>query len=108
MYIEWTDQALTKITEKINSANGYLLLKYDTEGCGCLVDGVTALWLVDELDDDFEKVETNGLTIYVEKSKMIFLDEIMKIKFESTANCFMLTSPNQILNPRLSFYNKGV
>ena len=76
MYIEWTDHALTKINEKINGENGYLLLKYDTEGCGCLVDGVTALWLVDELDDDFEKVETNGLTIYVEKSKMIFLDEI--------------------------------
>ena len=42
MYIEWTDQALTKITEKINGANGYLLLKYDTDGCGCVVDGVTS------------------------------------------------------------------
>ena len=107
MYIEWTDQALTKITEKINSASGYLLLKYDTDGCGCVVDGVTALWLVQELDDDFVKVETNSLPIYVEKSKMYFLDDSMKIKFEPTANCFMLISPNQILNPRLSFYNKG-
>ena len=106
MYIEWTDQALTKITEKINGANGYLLLKYDTDGCGCVVDGVTALWLVQELDEDFERVETNSLPIYVEKSNMYFLDELMKIKFEPTANCFMLVSPNQTLNPRLSFYKK--
>ena len=106
MYIEWTEEAFEKITEKINGANGYLLLKYDTDGCGCVVDGVTALWLVQELDEDFEKVESNSLPIYVEKSKMYFLDELMKIKFEPTANCFMLVSPNQIFNPRLSFYKK--
>lgn len=106
MYIEWTDQALTKIKEKINGANGYLLLKYDTDGCGCAVDGVTALWLVQELDKDFERVGTNSLPIYVETSKIHFFDELMKIKFISTANCFMLVSPNQTLNPRLSFYKK--
>ena len=106
MYIEWTDQALTKITEKINGADGYLLLKYDTDDCGCAVNGVTALWLIRELDDDFKKVETNGLAIYVEKSKMIYLDEKMKIDFVPSANCFMLKSPNEILNPRLNLYKK--
>ena len=104
MHIEWTEQALTKITEKINGTNGYLLLKYDTDGCGCAVNGVTALWLVEELDKDVEKVETNGLAVYVEKSNMIFLDEKMNIDFVPTANCFMLKSPNQILNARLSFF----
>ncbi|MFJ8256196.1 iron-sulfur cluster biosynthesis family protein [Peribacillus asahii] len=51
-------------------------------------------------------MDTNGPTIYVEKSKMIYLDEVMKIDFVESANCFMLKSPNEILNPRLSFYRK--
>lgn len=106
MYIEWTNQALKKIIETINGENEYLLLKYNTDGCGCAVDGVTELWLVKELDDDFERVETNSLPIYVEKSKKVFLDELMKIKFMPKTNCFMLVSPSQILNPRLSFYKK--
>lgn len=106
MYIEWTDQALTKITEKMNGAKGFLVLKYDTDGCGCAIDGVTALWLVRELEGDFKLVGTNNLPIYVEKSNMHFLDEVMKIKFMPTANCFMLVSPNQTLNPRLNFYKK--
>ncbi|MFJ8256195.1 iron-sulfur cluster biosynthesis family protein [Peribacillus asahii] len=46
MYIEWTEKALTKVTEKMNGDSGYLLLKYDTDDCGCAVNGVTALWLV--------------------------------------------------------------
>ncbi len=106
MYIEWTAAAVAKINEKIDVENGYLLLKYDTDGCGCAVDGVSALWLISELEDDFKKVETNGVAIYIEKSKMVFFDERMKVKFEPTVNSFMLTSPNQILNPRLSLYKK--
>lgn len=106
MYIEWTEKAAEKISDKIEGKEGQLQLKYDTDGCGCVVSGVTALWLVDELDEGNEKVETNGIPIFVEKSKMIFLDEIMTIDFVTEANCFQLKSPNQILNPRMSYFTK--
>ena len=60
MYIEWTAAAVAKINEKIDVENGYLLLKYDTDGCGCAVDGVSALWLIPELEDDFKKEKRMG------------------------------------------------
>ncbi|MFD6441426.1 iron-sulfur cluster biosynthesis family protein [Peribacillus sp. NPDC060186] len=106
MYIEWTERAADKIASKIQGQEGFLQLKYDTDGCGCVVSGVTALWLVNELDEGNERVETNGISLYVEKSKMIFLDEVMKIDFVPEANSFQLKSPNQILNPRMSYFNK--
>ncbi|MGE7779818.1 iron-sulfur cluster biosynthesis family protein [Peribacillus sp. NPDC097264] len=106
MYIVWTDRAAEKLSDKIQGKEGHLQLKYDTDGCGCVVSGVTALWLVDELEEDNQKVETNGVPLYVEKSKMIFLDDIMTIDFVVEANCFQLKSPNQILNPRMSYFNK--
>ncbi|MDZ5471111.1 iron-sulfur cluster biosynthesis family protein (plasmid) [Bacillus sp. 31A1R] len=106
MKITLTEQAKKKIEEKLDGGTGYLKLKYDTEGCGCVVSGVTALWFVKEVDEGDREVQTNGRSIYVEKSKEVFLDDIMTIDYSSSANCYQLKSPNQYLNPRMSFLIK--
>jgi uncharacterized protein YqkB len=102
MEIMITEAAAKKINEKTNGQIGYLKLKYDIEGCGCAVDGVSVLWFVPALDEDEIAIETNERTIYMEKAKMVFFDEQMKIDFSDTANCFQLKSPNQILNGRMN------
>jgi peptidyl-tRNA hydrolase len=51
MYIEWTETAAEKIASKVQGQEGYLQLKYDTDGCGCVVSGVTALWWVNEPEE---------------------------------------------------------
>ncbi|WP_335869819.1 iron-sulfur cluster biosynthesis family protein [Bacillus sp. 2205SS5-2] len=107
MEITITKLAQEKLTEKIANQDGFLKLKYETEGCGCVVSGVPTLWLVEEIDQDEDVViEMNTMPILVEKSKMIFLDETLKIDFSKTANTFVLKSPGQILNGRMSFINK--
>ncbi|RFU62300.1 iron-sulfur cluster biosynthesis family protein [Peribacillus saganii] len=106
MKIEWTETAVKAIREKTDGKSGLMKLKYDTDGCGCVVNGVTALWLVSTLDDDDERIETNNGPIYIEKSKAIFLDDEMKIDFVLEANSFQLKSPNQFLNPRMSFSDR--
>ena len=108
MDISITEAAAKKIKERIAGKNGYLKLKYDTDGCGCVVSGVTALWLVNELDSDDREIKTDIGSIYIEKSKEVFLDENLKIDFSEKANCFQLKSPNQYLNPRMSFFDKTV
>ncbi|KAB2338407.1 iron-sulfur cluster biosynthesis family protein [Cytobacillus depressus] len=108
MNITITELAARKIKEKLAGKSGYLKLKYDTDGCGCVVSGVTALWLVSELDKDDWEVKTDVGSIYIEKSKEVFLDENLKIDFSEKANCFQLKSPNQYLNPRMSFFDKTV
>ena len=108
MEIAITEAAAKKIEEKMAGKSGYLKLKYDTDGCGCVVSGVTALWLVNELDEDDREIKTNIGSMYIEKSKEVFLAENLKIAFSEKANCFQLKSPNQYLNPRMSFYDKTV
>ncbi|MEK3808165.1 MULTISPECIES: iron-sulfur cluster biosynthesis family protein [unclassified Metabacillus] len=103
MEIKWTDRAMKKIEGSVQAhSDKQVKLKYDTDGCGCVVSGVTALWLVDEKDGDDVQIETNAYPVLVEKSKMVFLDEKMTIDFNETANSYMLTCPSQILNPRMS------
>lgn len=106
MEITITAAAIEKINEKTAGRDGYLKLKYDTEGCGCVVSGVAALWLVPQLEDDDIAIETNDQKVYLEKSKMVFFDEQMKIDFSKASNCFQLKSPQQILNGHMSFILK--
>lgn len=107
MKITMTKEAIDHLTPVIEKNEGrYLKMKYDTEGCGCVMSGVTALWLVEKLDDDDVKIETNYVPLIVEKTKMVFLDEELTVSYNKTANCYMLKSPSQILNPRMSLLVK--
>jgi uncharacterized protein YqkB len=104
--INITVEAVKKINERTEGREGYLKLKYDTDGCGCAVNGVVALWFVPEVENDEIAIETNDKTIYLEKSKMVFFDEQMKIDFSESTNCFQLKSPQQILNGHMSLIIK--
>lgn len=108
MKLVFTERAIEKLNEKMAGKNTkYLKLKYDTEGCGCVVSGVAALWLVDEKSDGDIVLKTNDREVLIEKTKMVFFDEDMTIDIVESANCFLLKSPNQILNPRMMLSEKS-
>ncbi|GHI01430.1 hypothetical protein AM1BK_49720 [Neobacillus kokaensis] len=64
------------------------------------------MWFTGELDEDDIEVKTNDRTVYVEKSKLVFFDEEMKIDFSGSTNSFQLKSPQQIINGRMNFVMK--
>ena len=107
MQITITPAAAEKIHALKNRENGILKLKWDTEGNGCVLNGIPTLWYVDEADADHDVLlETNEMSILVEKPKMVFYDEEVKIDYSQEAGMFQLKSPNQILNGRMAFLNK--
>lgn len=52
--------------------NKHVKLIYDTDGCGCAVNGVPMLLLVDQLDEHDVEIETNDMPIWMEKHQLIF------------------------------------
>ena len=108
MDIVFTDQAIEKLKVYEIAGEQILKLKYDTEECGCVMCGVPFLWIVDQKEDDDLVIETNIGPVLVEKSKMVFFDEKLKIDFVDSANCYKLSSPNQIINPRMRLIEKSV
>ncbi|WP_040208233.1 iron-sulfur cluster biosynthesis family protein [Neobacillus jeddahensis] len=106
MEIHITEAAANKINERIEGREGFLKLKYDTDGCGCAVNGVVALWFVSELDHMDVEIQTNERPVYLEKSKLVFFDEQMKIDFSQATNWFQLKSPQQMLNGQMSLILK--
>ena len=107
MKLTFTEKAIEKLESKLVNSNKWLKLKYDTEGCGCVVGGVAALWHVEKQEDDDLVLETNYRPVLVEKTKLVFFDEEMKVDIVESANCFMLKSANQIFNPRMMFVEKS-
>ncbi|MDZ5712078.1 iron-sulfur cluster biosynthesis family protein [Jeotgalibacillus haloalkalitolerans] len=105
MKIEITKTAAEKIAEKIPAESGYLKLKYDTEGTGCVLNGVPILWYVEKAEEEDQLIETNDRPILVETSKKVFYDKVLKIDYSESARTFQLKSPGQMINGRMSFKN---
>ncbi|MBS4176429.1 iron-sulfur cluster biosynthesis family protein [Lederbergia citrea] len=104
-----TQEAAKQIKQKMADKDLMLKLKYETEGCGCVVSGVPTLELINRqgLDNDDIQIETNVMPVIMEKSKIIFFDDELKIDFSTESQAFRLASPGQILNGRMALKVKS-
>jgi uncharacterized protein YqkB len=105
MKLTYTQKALERLHQKLHNKEGFLKLKHDTEGCGCVVSGVAALVLVDEIENNDSKISTNGPDLYMEYNTEVFFDTEMTID-TATGNHFTLKSPSEMLNPAMKFYDQ--
>ncbi|WP_042145810.1 iron-sulfur cluster biosynthesis family protein [Paucisalibacillus sp. EB02] len=103
MKLTITEKAISKIQEFNTRNHHYLLLHYDTVGCGCGVNGVPTIGLVDHKDDSHIEVETHAMPTIVNKMQSVFFAENMKLDF--VGGTFRLSSPEGILNPFISTTN---
>ena len=92
-----TENAISKIQELNQQNLKYLLLRYDTVGCGCGVNGVPTIDLVNQMEENHIKVENKVIPTIVDKMQSVFFAENMKLDFVS--GMFRLSSPEGILNP---------
>ncbi|ADU29909.1 iron-sulfur cluster biosynthesis family protein [Evansella cellulosilytica] len=101
MIIKLTSRAVDQLKQKINS--NMIALKYDFDGCGCVVSGVTHLEEISQIEEGYEVAsnEQNDFTIVFQKQYEWVYDEMMTIDFLEEANTFLLKSDNQIFNPRM-------
>lgn len=97
MKLTITENAVSKIYEMNDVKDKYLLLRYDTDGCGCGVNGVPTLEIVAEKDEDHIDIENPTIPTIVNKMQSVFFAENMKLDFVN--GMFRLSSPDGILNP---------
>jgi uncharacterized protein YqkB len=107
MNVTFTNKAVEKLQNVLVENKGKLQLKYDTEGCGCVVNGVAMLVISNKVEEDDVKVETNYKPIHLQKEAIVFWDEELTIDYVEKYNCFQLKSPAQVLNPRMSLINES-
>ncbi|WP_420794704.1 iron-sulfur cluster biosynthesis family protein [Virgibacillus halodenitrificans] len=91
-----------KKLKEINTMNfPYLLLWYDTEGCGCGVNGIPMIRFVDRLPNNYIVVENEEYKTVMEEQQATFFSDEMKLTVVN--GMFRLSSPEGILNPFLPY-----
>jgi len=108
MRVAWSEQAVRAIRDLLGSDRVSVRLVYDTEGCGCAVDGVAALWAVDEpLAGDAEAIGSPaGIRLWYDKRQAIFWDEELRLAYNPDRRAFALASDGQTYSNRLALQDR--
>ncbi|WP_096188407.1 iron-sulfur cluster biosynthesis family protein [Evansella halocellulosilytica] len=105
MNVQITSKAIAELRKRSTDlTSNVLLIKYDTDGCGCVVSGVSKLLEI-ENSGAYESVpcEPNTVRVAIEGQYKWAYDKQIMIDYSDTAKMFQLKSPNQMLNPRMTF-----
>ncbi|MGO4887180.1 iron-sulfur cluster biosynthesis family protein [Anaerobacillus sp. MEB173] len=105
MKLMFTDMAMLQIKKRIKEEKMFQLkLTYDSDDCGCAVNGISFLQVIEQPNKNDKKLITNFVPTYIEQRHEIFFDEEMKVEFDERSYAFRLSSPQQIINPRLALH----
>jgi len=99
MKLTITPEAKEQLIQLKNNNSG-LLLWYDTEGCGCGVNGVASIRFSKNTDSSYKEIESDWTPTYIHRQQAVFFAEEMKLDFDNQT--FRLLSPEGILNPFIS------
>ncbi|WP_274650632.1 iron-sulfur cluster biosynthesis family protein [Paenibacillus humicola] len=96
MQFTFTPAAAEKLAGYVRESGKSLKLLYDTEGCGCALNGVPALKLIETPEADDRKGEGSPYPVWYDPKQEVFFEPRLRIDFNEARNAFSLKSDNQI------------
>ena len=96
MKTELTPQAENKLRDIIGNKPGSVRLIYDTEGCGCAVNGIPGLRIIHQPDaEDMPLNRGETVALYMNRRQEVFFEDNMKLDLMPDACGFRLDSPGE-------------
>jgi uncharacterized protein YqkB len=106
MEITFTNEATQQLNQQLPAGSGELKLVFDSEGCGCSVDGVPALWIVGQPGErDLRAAGTPYELLYDPKHE-IFFEDRMSLDYSAKSRSYVLKSNGQIYNANMHLIDK--
>ncbi|MDK8179724.1 iron-sulfur cluster biosynthesis family protein [Paenibacillus sp. UMB4589-SE434] len=103
--LQLTEAAIEAIEQQLNGT-GILKLIYDTDGCGCAVNGVPSLWLVSEPSAFDVSILTNApFPIVIDRHQTVFFEEQMRL-YTQGSGYYKLSSNQQIYSVHVACIDK--
>lgn len=72
MVIQVTETAKKHIESLAGSESAIIRLAYDSEGCGCGVNGLPALWIVSAKEADDVEIQSHHLHFIIHRLQAVF------------------------------------
>jgi uncharacterized protein YqkB len=106
VFIQWSEEAIKEAKARFGSDPQVWKLVFDTEDCGCSVNGVPTLWAIKAPDIGELKAESNAFEVWYVPQHAVFFDEQLRISYFSNNRSFQLASDGQIYTNRLKLEDK--
>ncbi|MGN7457709.1 iron-sulfur cluster biosynthesis family protein [Paenibacillus pasadenensis] len=107
MRITIRPEAADKLRPYVGDGQAMLKLVYDTEGCGCVVNGVSALYVVQEPLSGDVQGEGDPYPFLYEERYEVFFEPELKLGYSRERDAFILSSDSQIYNYDLRFFPRA-
>ncbi|PYI55945.1 iron-sulfur cluster biosynthesis family protein [Paenibacillus flagellatus] len=103
MNVHFTEEAAEFVRSRFfaDSSAGALKLAYDTDGCGCAVNGVAALWVVDSPEEDDRLARSNVFTVFFDPRQELFFEDRLTVDRKPGQQTLVLKSSQQTYNPAM-------
>lgn len=106
MRMHFTEHALQAIKRRIGETPGNVKLIYDTDGCGCAVNGVPSLWLVNEETEFDRRIDNDDLSVWIDQRHEVFFEDTLHMDADPRTGVFKLSSPQQIYGTNVQLTDK--
>jgi uncharacterized protein YqkB len=106
MRLTLTDQAAEILRLRQADRPGAIRLVYDTEGCGCAVDGVPMLWMTDAPEAGDTSIAERPLQVWMDPRQTIFFEDEVRLDYRDATRSFRLQSDSQIYNSLLQVVDR--
>lgn len=107
MQISFTESAVKEIAKVWGEGHqGMLKLAFDSEGCGCAVNGVPTLWLVNRAEEQDLRLQGKPFEVLLDKKHEVYFEERMTVDYIPEGIRFVLKSSGQIYNAHMSLIDK--
>lgn len=106
MNINPTQEAIDQLLYRFPSQQPTIKIVYDTEGCGCAVNGVVLLWHTRSMSSEDRIGYDQEVRIVYAARQEVFFEDQLKLDYNSIGQAFVLKSNNQIYNAALSIIDK--
>ncbi|ASS65242.1 MULTISPECIES: iron-sulfur cluster biosynthesis family protein [unclassified Paenibacillus] len=108
MRITFKTAAVEALKPYLEDGKGILKLVYDTEGCGCVVSGVSALHIVAQASPGDVIGEGDPFPFLYEERYEVFFEPELKLDYNPARQAFILASDSQIYSHDLRFFPQGI
>lgn len=101
MEMLWSDEAVERLRARYGTERTAFRLAYDTEGCGCAVNGVPALWAVDGPFPGDVPAQSGSFPLWHDPRQELFFEDTLRIDYLQDRQSFRLFSDSQTYTTRL-------
>lgn len=106
MFILWSEEAIAEVHARFGLDARLWKLVFDSEDCGCSVNGVPAFWAVDAPEKGELKAQSNAFENWYVPQHAVFFDEQLRVSYNPANRSFQLASDGQIYTNRLKLIDK--